>query len=427
MTTYPALREQMSMAFNKEELILLCSDLGVDADNVPGGDRSESYFIEQMILYCDRRGRMSDLVAVLAQARTHIDWPNYLTGHPTNSAQSWADLKTVITQLKNQFSALLDAIQQNAARLHRGVQRIDDYNQAHIRFQQADLLRSTATLLISANVSSGADLLDWDTLRMVIEALPQAMKDLAIEGQQAEWGRDIWAQLSQLDRLSERIHLALANKEVNQLQSAAHRASLVLGDCLKTIDAGIYNARNVLDDMGTANDSLGKVAERLNEINLAENARAQLQGLRQNHSLLTTSKVRLGGLVDLHKQWQDLDVNMRVIETNLDDPMLISEHWVDSLRPALNSLIRVITPSANNNDSSAAEVSQHLHLLNTKLDEIFGSAAPSVITKSSLSQIMSQFRNTRRFFGRTGAQLSQTCKSLRPPNDPLSIAMQCFV
>lgn len=423
MTTYPALREQMSIAFNKEEIILLCGDLGLDADNVPGGDRSESYFIEQMILYCERRGRMDDLLAALHRTRPNIDWPN-IAAQASSPDQNWADLKSAITQLKTQFVALIDAIQQSSSRLHKGVQRIDDYSQAHIRFQQADLLRSTASLLISANVANGAALLDWETLGMVIEALPQAMKDLALEGQQAEWGRDIWAQLSQLERLSDRLQTALNNKDVTQLQSAAHRASLVLGDCLKTIDAGIYNSKTVLEDMNAAGESLGRVAERLDGFRLADSARGQLQQVRQHRDTLLSSKTKLGNLVDLHKHWQDLDVNMRVIETNLDDALLISEHWSDSLRPALHSLIALLAPAAHANDTAAAEVAQHLRQLQQKLDDIFGSGADNHLTKANLAQVMTQFRNTRRFFGRTGTQLAQTCKTLRPPNDPLSSAIQ---
>lgn len=59
----PELRRAMAAAFNLEEVTLLCSDLGVDVENLGGG--TKEIIILNLIEYMRRRGRLQELLEAL--------------------------------------------------------------------------------------------------------------------------------------------------------------------------------------------------------------------------------------------------------------------------------------------------------------------------------------------------------------------------
>jgi hypothetical protein len=68
------LRGQLVKAFNKEELKLLCSDLGIPFDDL-SGNTIESLALD-LVSYMDRRGRVDELVQYCSQLRPHLNWKN---------------------------------------------------------------------------------------------------------------------------------------------------------------------------------------------------------------------------------------------------------------------------------------------------------------------------------------------------------------
>ena len=68
------LRQNLVDHFNAEELELLCNDLSVDPESVPGRGGSKEYWAGEMIRYFERRGRLADLLAALQQRRPDVDW-----------------------------------------------------------------------------------------------------------------------------------------------------------------------------------------------------------------------------------------------------------------------------------------------------------------------------------------------------------------
>lgn len=71
------LRQNLDQGFSVEELTSLCFDLGVDPQDIPGREQGKDYWIEQIILYCERRNLVADLRDRAAQARPALDWPPY--------------------------------------------------------------------------------------------------------------------------------------------------------------------------------------------------------------------------------------------------------------------------------------------------------------------------------------------------------------
>ena len=64
----------MVEAFSLDDLALLCDDLGVDAENIPGKDHGKSYWTAQIIRYFERQGRLPDLLKRLAEVRPAVQW-----------------------------------------------------------------------------------------------------------------------------------------------------------------------------------------------------------------------------------------------------------------------------------------------------------------------------------------------------------------
>ncbi len=70
------LRQLIARYFSKHELESLLFDLGIDKDEFPEGVKSD--MAQEIILYCERHGRMTDLLELCRQQRPNADWPEAL-------------------------------------------------------------------------------------------------------------------------------------------------------------------------------------------------------------------------------------------------------------------------------------------------------------------------------------------------------------
>jgi hypothetical protein len=66
------LREKLIGVFNDAELRDLCFDLGIDYESLGGEGKASK--VRELIGYCERHGRLSDLLAHARQKRPHIEW-----------------------------------------------------------------------------------------------------------------------------------------------------------------------------------------------------------------------------------------------------------------------------------------------------------------------------------------------------------------
>lgn len=70
--TLASLRDKLVQTFNKNELKILCFDLGIAADDLPAETRTE--LAQSLVEYCHERGRLSELLRRASQERPHISW-----------------------------------------------------------------------------------------------------------------------------------------------------------------------------------------------------------------------------------------------------------------------------------------------------------------------------------------------------------------
>ena len=70
------LRQLMTRYFNKHELESLLFDLGIDPEEIPEGIKSE--LAQEIILYCERHGRIESLLKLCREQRPNAEWPETL-------------------------------------------------------------------------------------------------------------------------------------------------------------------------------------------------------------------------------------------------------------------------------------------------------------------------------------------------------------
>jgi hypothetical protein len=66
------LREKLIGAFNDSELRDLCVDLGIDYDSLGGEGKAGK--VRELISYCERHGRLPDLLAYVRDKRPRVEW-----------------------------------------------------------------------------------------------------------------------------------------------------------------------------------------------------------------------------------------------------------------------------------------------------------------------------------------------------------------
>lgn len=72
LSTLPRLRQLLAHHFDASELHTLCFDLGVDYDDLRGEGKSDK--ARELVAYLDRRGRLSELVALARRLRPNVAW-----------------------------------------------------------------------------------------------------------------------------------------------------------------------------------------------------------------------------------------------------------------------------------------------------------------------------------------------------------------
>ena len=74
MSTRAQFHRQLVESFSDEDLAVLCNDLGVDPELIPGNEQGKAYWADQIITYFDDRGRLNELLARLRTERPRLQW-----------------------------------------------------------------------------------------------------------------------------------------------------------------------------------------------------------------------------------------------------------------------------------------------------------------------------------------------------------------
>lgn len=99
------MREAIAAHFNKDELRVLCHDIGINAEDLPHNESGVSVWALELVEYAQRTGRMSDLLGLCEKRRPNVAWDLLLPtimNDPTQNAK----------QASTGFTALYTLMQQ---------------------------------------------------------------------------------------------------------------------------------------------------------------------------------------------------------------------------------------------------------------------------------------------------------------------------
>lgn len=93
VTDRAQLRQNIVNHFSDGDLELLCDDLGVDPEVVPGRERGKETWAGEIIRYFERRGRLAELLGALKQRRPNVAWDNTPGSQPEEqiAESAWWD------------------------------------------------------------------------------------------------------------------------------------------------------------------------------------------------------------------------------------------------------------------------------------------------------------------------------------------------
>ncbi len=98
-----ALRQALTTHFSMEELALLCDDLHVDAETLPGREQGKEFWAGNIARYFELAGQIEPLLAQLAAARPNADWSFARVG--LARIDDPADGRSALEQLTDEFDA----------------------------------------------------------------------------------------------------------------------------------------------------------------------------------------------------------------------------------------------------------------------------------------------------------------------------------
>lgn len=88
------LHKQIDERFSFSEVRTLCFDMGIDFDNVPGDTKSA--FIRNLLVSVAREGRLQELVDLVREQRSFINWENVPQGFELPKSIAQEDIRQVV-------------------------------------------------------------------------------------------------------------------------------------------------------------------------------------------------------------------------------------------------------------------------------------------------------------------------------------------
>ena len=100
-TTRTQLRQNLVTHFSVDDLAVLCDDLRVDAETIPGKDQGKDFWAGHLVRYFELAGQISPLVDKLRVARPNVDWRFAQVG--LTHTPDIADGKTALQRLNDEI------------------------------------------------------------------------------------------------------------------------------------------------------------------------------------------------------------------------------------------------------------------------------------------------------------------------------------
>jgi len=404
------LRQLLTAHFSLEELRTLCFDLeGVEYDDLGGEGRANK--ARELVAYLDRRGRISELIAICSQRRPNVDWkgkprpapgalPELERSRPVREGLiALADLmrapqvKAAVVTFRTDFEAAREQ-----------VVILSHYKCLH------DLLHTLqfhcyTPIVQEANRFPDDDiavdnLMDYEfTLQRIVADLKDAAEQSSLPPTETLWIQD-------LVKAGELLREAIAALNAKPLRKTIWLLNRVLAVQPSQINTRLNAAARALR-LPALVKAMTYVSDHLAHLDLDPEKVDQFEA---GVDALISLNHRLTVLVDDHDKWQVVDLELRRIEANMEQYMVELEMSWPDLKAMAEPLYSGCT------DEWATSFSKY----SADLDNAIAAGNPA--------QIKRCFRRYRRQAGaclyRVDVDLKRLCEDLREVGEPLASVMK---
>jgi len=332
------------MHFNKDELRVLCHDIGINAEDLPRNESGVSVWALELVEYARRHGRIPRLLAKCAELRPAINWPSLPNPQPIigdltqNAQQASASIMALYALMQQpHIASLAGAAKSELKHTLNAFISLTDFKDLHDYLHQ--LQYHCYNFLTQGEQRYASDSAYQDELPNHIDAFLRVVIGLqaVIERPNPKLAYEkLWVQ-----RLSQTHNLLRTAIEADDVQSDLVVVSLKR--CVKDLKSVISRQPATLNAyiVNTArNIPLQNLINELNKIYATIHPSSTLVSItiedenRNNQfatGLATLSQLasQLNTLIALHDDWQRADTELREIERNPLQTLIEEERWQD--------------------------------------------------------------------------------------------------
>lgn len=414
--------------FSEQDLRDLCFDLRVDYENLPGQSKKDK--TRELIIFFDRRRRMTVLITAFREHRPHVSLDEIelevedevmvaepigipamvLTSPDSDHSNTMLVSKSFVSLMRllarpDMHTAVV-SFQTDFQAASERIALMNDFKLVHDLFQE---LENRYFLIQNDERRLPADDMAWDSIAINEPELQGKISDLRAVIQRASFANEEARWMAQLEKVSQSIHQGVEEFDLDELKKGTSLLYRVLNRTPSRINAQLVSTATALR-LDALEKAMQTINSNLSESDLAldaivgevSNSVAALGGLDQ----------RLNGLVRQHNAWQEVDDELRRVEASLNQGIEeLADAWFD-----LEPMIRDLT--AVQNEEWATSLDDVLEKLSQALDD------NGVVT---VRRLFRRFQSQiRRRFRQVDLELLTLCQDLQRVGESLDLLLRQF-
>ena len=414
--------------FGEEDLRDLCFDLRVDYENLPGSSKKDK--ARELIIFFDRRKRMTVLITVIREHRPNVSideisvdefdedpTADNIAAAPQTLTSTDSDLSNTVIVSKSfvtlfrllarpDMHAAVVSFQTDFQAASEQIDLMNDFKLVHDLFQE---LENRYFLIHNDQRRLPDDDMAWDSISINEPELQVKISDLRDVTQRSSFTDEETRWMAQLEKVSERIRVGVEDFDLEELKRGTGLLHRVLNRTPSRINAQLVSTAGAL-----RLDNLEQAMQTINT-NLSD-SKLSLESVTDEISngvnALGGLDARLTSLVREHNAWQEIDDELRRVEASLNMGIEeLEDAWFD-----LEPLARALTE--NNEEEWAVSLIKVVDKLGQALDD------QVVVT---VRRLFRRFQSeVRRRFRQVDLELLTLCQDLQRIGESLDLLLRQF-
>jgi hypothetical protein len=347
------LRQNLVRHFSVGELELLCTDLGVDHQSIPGHTEGIQVWTAEIIAFFERRDELELLIIRCIELRPRVAWRdsasarspfsppapeiNPVTAIPISEGLAALHSLMQIPDVTREVGVYRDNLEDSGRRIGM----VSEYKTVHDRLLSLELCFNTILPLIARNRNTSPDQTAWEALDSSGSTLQVAIDQVVTFTRSVSFAAEVTDWTNTLDSALVEFKSAVSETNADRLYNATGRIRRVLGSQLSNVNAKLVTRAKDLQladlarQMNALRDRLGG----LGQIRNNPHATRRLKIFEDGITNLVQINAALTAMSDEHDSWQQVDNELRRIVAFIEkDPIDLSElvgSWDDVQRPIL--------------------------------------------------------------------------------------------